>query len=360
MEKGGFECAYGSNFPDTMNNLNKGVLYWHLGSHGGHPDSGLFLFWDSGKDGPSRGCSGLQLPPGAAAAKETNPWRSYDWYLGSTEEPDTLSAEIHGIIPALLGNPNINGIARTAFDWAPAKKPVRDNINNLLAKIPIINKILSKGRLDTQDYYDGQICGAFVSTFGYSWYTGWALDDALENLHSMVFVTGVCLVGGKYMHTAMVRHGAVCQIIDPWSTSWYGCVWMQSMPRDIILGDTIGEAYNKGISHVGIIHIGNDEVSQQWWWDNAENVVYYGDPDLRMFVPSIEYSDANHWEQDDVQPIRYDEELDINGHMPFGATDYPHEKEPLTFLQQYLVLIIAIAAIMVLVIVAVCLPGKNK
>ncbi|MEA2055798.1 MAG: hypothetical protein U9O49_03075, partial [Candidatus Thermoplasmatota archaeon] len=127
-----------------------------------------------------------------------------------------------------------------------------------------------------------------------------------------------------------------------------------------ILGDTVGEAYNKGISHVGILHIGDVEEGPRFWWDNNENVLYYGDPDLRMFVPSTEYSDANHWEKDDVQPIRYDEELTINGHMPFGATDYPNEREPVTLLQEYLGIIVALAIIVALVIVFAVVSKKKK
>ncbi|EMR73555.1 hypothetical protein MBGDN05_00116 [Thermoplasmatales archaeon SCGC AB-539-N05] len=359
MERGGFEPAFSSTFVDTMNNLNEGVLYWFLASHGGHPNSGLLIFWDPEGEGAARGCSGIPLPPGAAAKKDINPWRSYDWYLGSTEEPDTLSAEIHGVIPAILGNPNINGLVRTAFDWGPAKKPIRDIINNFLAKVPIVNKVLPEGQLDTQDYYDGQICGALLSTLGYTWYSGWAVDDALDNIHSMVFLTGVCLTATKYAHLSIVRHGSVSQIIDPWPTSWYGSMWMQSVPRDMILGDTIGEAYNKGISHVGILYIGDDGDPPQWWWDTAENVCLFGDPDLRMFVPGTDYSDANYWERDDVQPIRYDAELSVDGHMPYGATDYPNEITPMPWMQ-YIWIIVAVALLATIAIMAFVFFKKQK
>jgi hypothetical protein len=351
MEKGGYGVAMCSNFPDTMDNLNEGVLYWYLASHGGHMDSGLLLFWDPTSEGKNRGCFGIPLPPGSAAKKDLNPWRSYDWYLGSTEEPDTISAEIHGIIPAIIGNPNINGLARTAFDWAPAKKPFRDVINNLLARIPVVNKLLSEGRLETQDYYDGQICGALVSTLGYTWYSGYAIDDALENIHSMVFLTGVCLTATKYAHLTMVRHGSVAQIIDPWPTSWYGTMWMQSIPRDIILGDTLGEAYNKGISHVGILYIGDNDGPPQWWWDSAENVCLFGDPNLRMFVPDQQYSDDNFWTKEEVEPLRYDADLDIDGHMPFGITGYPKKNVPQLLRFEYII------AIIVLVVVALTLTA---
>ncbi|MCD6237193.1 MAG: hypothetical protein J7K13_04500 [Thermoplasmata archaeon] len=358
MRKGGYGCAFGSSFTATVENLNRGVIYWYLASHGGHPSSGLMIFWDPIREGASRkGCMAMPPPLSTAAKKELNPWRSYDWYLGSTAEPDTMVAEIHGVIPALLGNPNINGILRTAFDWGPAIMPMRDNVANILAKIPLINRILPEWFIDTQDYHDGQICGSFLTTFGYTWYSGWALDDALKNLHSMVFLTGVCLTGTKYAHTAIVRHGSVAQVIDPWSTSWYGAVWMQSVPRDIILGNTVGEAVTKGLSHVGILYLDNDEYPHQWWWDTAENVLYYGDPNLRMYVPSTEYSDANHWEQKDVQPLSYDNNAYVDGHMLYGATSHPHASKVLPLVQ---IAIAAILAIAVIAGVAVALKGSKK
>ncbi len=359
LEKGGFECAYGSNFPATIDNVNSGVLYWHLGSHGGHADTGTFLFWDSENYGETVGCGGISLPPGAGAKKETNPWRAYDWYLGSTDEPDTLTVEIHGIIPALLGNPEMDGLLSTAFDWAPAKKPILDKIGTIAGAIPLIKRLAPEWLIDTQDYYDGQICSILLSTVGFNWYNGWTTDEALENLHSAVFTTGVCLSATKYLHTSIVRHGSVCQVIDPWPTSWYGCVWMQSIPRDIILGKTVGEAYNKGISHVGILPIGDVVEGPRFWWDNFQNVLYYGDPDLRMFVPSTEYSDNNNWKEEDTYPIRYDTELNLNGHMPFGATEYPNEREPKTLLQEYMLVIIVILAIIIL-LVAMSIISRRK
>ena len=141
------------------------------------------------------------------------------------------------------------------------------------------------------------------------------------------------------------------------ATSWYGCFWAQSIPRDIILGDTVGEAYLKGISHVGILYITDPP---QWWWDNSENVCFFGDPDLRAYVPSTEYSDANHWEKEDTKPLIYDAKISIDGHMPFGVTSYPNEKTPLTLWQQYQWLIVALLAIVILVITAIVLGRKKN
>ena len=158
------------------------------------------------------------------------------------------------------------------------------------------------------------------------------------------------------MHLAMIRHGSVFQVIDPWPTSWYS-YWDQTIPRDIILGDTIGEAYMKGISHVGILYATDPP---QWWWDITENVCFFGDPDLRAFVPNTQYSDANYWEKEDTKSLRYDEDVSIGGHMPYGATGYPHEKEPITFWQQYLWVIIALVVIVLLVIAMMFIGGWKK
>ena len=339
LEKGGYGNSFSTSFPAVVNNINNGVLLWCHFAHGLHPDGGTIQFWDDSNK------------------KDQNPWRMYEVYLGSTEEPDTLTIEIHGILPALLGNPNMNGIFRTALDWAPARMPIRDKISNFLSYIPIVNKIVPEGFLDTQDYYDGMIDTLLISMIGAVTKNGTDFDNALENMHSAGFIANSCLIATKYMHLTMMRHGSAFQIVDPWPTSWYGAVWTQSIPRDIILGDTVGEAYTKGLSHVGVLHITDPP---QWWWDNAENVIYFGDPDLRFFVPSTEFSDANYWEKEETLPIRYDSELAIKGHMPFGATEYPNEKQPKTLLQEYLPVILAIIAILILLILMVYISRNKK
>jgi hypothetical protein len=143
--------------------------------------------------------------------------------------------------------------------------------------------------------------------------------------------------------------------MDPWPTSWYGSVWAQSVPRDIILGDTVGEAFNKGISHVGILYLTEPP---QWWWDNSECVCYYGDPDLRMFVPTTDYSYNNHWVEEDTEPLRYNEYLSINGHTPFGATKYPNAKEGKYNISMFF--IIALIVIILIVVIAVFIYKKNN
>ena len=165
----------------------------------------------------------------------------------------------------------------------------------------------------------------------------------------------------KYMHIAMVRHGSVFQVIDPWKTSWYA-YWSLTMPRDIILGDTVGEAYVKGMSHVGILYLGDNGGPPQWWWDSAENVVYFGDPDLRMYVPDNDYSDANTWER--PQALVYDPEIEIDGHMPYGSTSYPHKMESRTFFEKIIWFVAAIIIILIGLAIAIIIkkkqPNKKK
>jgi hypothetical protein len=79
----------------------------------------------------------------------------------------------------------------------------------------------------------------------------------------------------------------------------------------------------------------------------------------QIFVPGTEYSDANHWEREDTMPLRYDEELSIDGHMPFGVTGYPHEKEQKSFLEKYL-LIIGLVIVLLLVIALVLIRKRKK
>jgi hypothetical protein len=106
-----------------------------------------------------------------------------------------------------------------------------------------------------------------------------------------------------------VRHGSVFQIIDPWLTSWYSAFAMNMFLRDVYYGYTVGQAYERGISHVGIEYLVDG-----WWWDIFENLVYYGDPDLTMFSPK------HAWDE----PASLPKDAVIGGHAPFGSRDHPH------------------------------------
>lgn len=70
-QKLGYDSVYTTNFPSTIENLNRGVLYWIEVMHGLQTDSGSISFWKDQK-------------------YETNPWRGYE-QGGSTENPDTLT-----------------------------------------------------------------------------------------------------------------------------------------------------------------------------------------------------------------------------------------------------------------------------
>jgi hypothetical protein len=236
------------------------------------------------------------------------------------------------------------------LDWALARHPIRDLLGKI-SSLPILRFFTPDWFEDTQDYYDGVIITVFLGRFGTSWYNGSQIDDALGNIHSTGISSVACLPAGKYLHLTMMRHGSVFQIMDPWATSWYSDVWQNGVPRGIALGKTIGEIYAEGISKVGILYISEPP---QWWWDLAENVCLYGDPDLRIWAPSTEYSTNNHWEASEVQMLRHEPGFHVGGHMPYGVTEYPNQFQP-NLLMEYIwvfaiVLIVLLTAVIFLVI----------
>jgi len=234
LERGGYSTAFTTSFDATIDNLNNGVILWIVNSHGANSDGGTLLFWDpQNKATSEEAMTGYPGLPFVGASKEPNPWRAYDWLLGSTEEPDTMTIEVNGIIPALLGNPDpkLPYIFRTALDWAPAKKPIMDKIGKI-ANLPLLRLFAPDWLKDTEDYYDGLIISSMLSKFGCSWYKGAAFNERLDNVHSTGLVFSPCLLAGKYFHLAMVRHGSSFQVIDPWATSWYSSFYLQTIPRD--------------------------------------------------------------------------------------------------------------------------------
>ena len=192
---------------------------------------------------------------------ERNPWRGYDGEGGNTANPDSVAMD-----------------KNTGADLIPG---VADGV---------IICIIQQGTQTTS-------------------FDGYDFDDSMENIHSVGFSAGSCLIANTLLHLSLVRHGGVFQVIDPWLTSWYVGFAIETFVRDIALGDTVGEAYAKSIGHVGILYLTN-----QWWWDIFENVVYYGDPDLRVYSP--EFS----WEQ----PEMFTGSM-VGGHALAGASDHPNE-----------------------------------
>jgi hypothetical protein len=198
----------------------------------------------------------------SATHNEKCPWRGYE-FTGCTREPDTfrMSKEI-GL-----------DVVRSVSD--------RDRDGVIIA---IVNQqgTVTKGGLE--------------------------FDKALTNVHSMGFNGGSCLIANTYLHLTMVRHGSVFQVIDPWLTSWYASFAMATFARGIALGYDIGSCYAEGIKHVGIGYL-----TDQWWWDIYENVIYYGDPNLRAWSPT------KGWDK----PIALKAGVSVNGHSPTGATSHP-------------------------------------
>jgi hypothetical protein len=408
LGKGGYSPAFSTSLDAVTHNLNQGVILWVHNSHGSDSRNGRTLFWDPITHFQKEAAKGsimaklalfklnrpsiakffggmmsanvasileavvggirqilpdLELPFNRInvlidmlgrsrtqitvplALQDDNPWRAYEWYMGSTEEPDTMSSDIHGILP--FTNLKFPGFPATGNSWVIARKPVRELLNNIIFR----NDPSRPFKVD--DLYDGIVATSGHAGWQLEFFNALEIEEKLENLHSMAMLTSICQTSNTYFHTMLVRHGSVCQVKDPWPTSWYSAVWMQSIPRDIALGYTVGEAYTRGINQVAASYISD---SPSWWWDELENVIYFGDPDLRLYVPGTEYSDANQWEKPDS--LKYDKDLSINGHTPFGATEYPHKKvqEPIPI--EYLLLILGI--IIYLVIMAAILSRRKK
>jgi hypothetical protein len=348
FNRGGFDVAMSTNFEKVTENLNKGCIIWLHASHGHQGGGGHTEFWN-----PSEAFT----TPGrfiAGAMKQENPVAGYDWYMGSTDEPDTMSMDVIGFIP--FTNIHLGIIPATGQDWGLARKPIREMLNK------IIFPKYKNFPFEVENLYDG-VTGSlgFTRRTIKSVYSP-EMDEKLENLHSLGFITNICQTANTYFQINLIRHGSVFQVEDPWATSWYATVWRETIPRDLALGYTMGEAYARGISHVGILYLGGagvDGSEPQWWWDTAESVVYYGDPDLRVFVPGTEYSDNNYWEQKDTVSLPYEKEYSINGHTPFGATEHPYEKGPKTFIDQNL-FVLVILAIIVILLVALLAMGRKK
>ncbi len=266
IEAAGYDTVYSTTFEETMENLNRGTLLWLEVMHGGHTNSGVVGWWDE------RG------------ATEKNPWRGYEEagiptgtntmrFRGATDDPDvvTMSKNVGLDITPGFGPPTSIGIIPERHDG-------------------VIIAIAQQGQTEYSE-------------------DGLMMDDALDNLHSMGFSAGSCLIANTYLHLMLVRHGSVFQVIDPWLTSWYSAFAMNMFVRDIYYGRTMGDAFERGISHVGIQYL-----TDGWWWDIFENLVYYGDPDLKIYSPK------NDW----AEPVSLEKGSVIGGHSPFGAKDHPN------------------------------------
>jgi hypothetical protein len=380
--KAGYSNVFSTNFEYVIENLNRGVLIWILNSHGDFHAGGNVGMWN----------------PESPYVYEENPWRAYEPVM---YKPGHLRTYIHWLFylyyEMLKDGFNLNiPLLKTISSLRPIKLqlfPERGSTDNpdvaaINPQLVYINKIwtpiksiiqmhdlwatqgviiyrdrilrplksLSQG-LPLINFYDGD-GKVTVSPRSGSWltqthYTGIDFDDNLENLHSMGVNTISCLPAATYLHLTWMRHGASYQIIDPWTTTDWSASWTQLIIKRYALGDTLGEAYEKGMRACG-----PQLLVGQWWWDIWENVCLFGDPNLRVYVPDTEFSDNNNWERPNL--LSFDESINLNGHMPFGATNYPNKKEIVTKIPFILILGIIVIILLIIVIVISLLPKKRN
>lgn len=350
--RAGYSNAFSTDFDITMENLNQGVISWNMVLHGFSGNGGILAWWAP---------SGNVLIDTVTGSKpyEVNPWRGYDMLWGSTEEPDsaTLNSKV-GFFTGLTGlgvpdaGPLRSGILKTGMDIVGAALPFPDNL-------PLLWMFSQR-----ENYFDGLIgpysFTAFAAKFHFD-HPATEVDDKLGNLHSMSFHAGSCLIGCSYLQIAMMRHGAVAQEIDPWVTSYWSGYAGQQTSRGYALGKTVGETFTDGIEEVGVKYIFEDDEDRTWWWDTSENIMMYGDPDLRIFVPNTKYDqlERNNWGIEEIKLLSYDTEFTAEGHMPFGATNHPHEKEMQNFLQKNLFVLIILVLIIILLLIAIGISRKK-
>jgi hypothetical protein len=365
-EKAGYSNCYSTNFDAAIDNLNKGVIMWMEACHGGNGNYGNLGFWDT--ESPY--------------IYEENPWRAYERPLisfGTIKEFTKYAPELFHE----MGLPSFNLLFRLAsilstpinlltVDWGSADDP-DVVVMNPQVPIPIFSDAFrvdfhikeSKGlslipiigRQFRVYGDDGVVIDPLLGGENVlSGRNGIMFDENLSNLHSCGLNAVSCLIAHTYLHTTFIRHGTPYQILDPWATSWYSSLWLHGIPRALALGKTIGQAYEEGMAEVGIQYL-----VDQWWWDLNENVIFYGDPDLRVWTPGTEYSSNNYWVKEDTRPILYDVDLMINGHMPFGATSYPNarEKQDLLFGMPIWFLALLIFLILFIIVIAVILRKKK-
>ncbi|RLF73165.1 MAG: hypothetical protein DRN55_04360 [Thermoplasmata archaeon] len=266
LEKIGYDHVQTTTFERTVENLNRGVIMWLEVMHGGHTESGVVGWWNPD------------------ANEERDPWRGYEEngipvsgdlqrLRGATDDPDVATMNKH-----------------IGLDVQPGFGPVTD-----AGIIP--------------ETHDGVVIALLQQRQTEYSNRGLQIDEALDNIHSMGFSAGSCLIANTYLHLSLVRHGSVFQVIDPWLTSWYSSFAMETFVKDIYYNYTVGEAYERGIAHVGIEYL-----LDAWWWDIFENLVFYGDPDLKVFSPMHAWG----------QPEALRSPVNIGGHTPFGAESHPN------------------------------------
>ena len=152
--------------------MNKGVILWIHSSHGTQAYGGRTYFWD-----PQNSFKNIPkiISKRAGAMKEYNPWRAYDWELGSTEEPDTMSMDMKGIIPYTNHNSFI--LPATGLDWVLARKPIRE----FLVNRPILGRFFSILFQNVDNLYDGVTGSVKYSKEPLAWKTAPEIEEHLDN-----------------------------------------------------------------------------------------------------------------------------------------------------------------------------------
>ncbi len=266
FEAAGYDNVFTTSTSTSFENLNRGAILWFEVMHGGSSRSGVVGFWEDSQ-------------------RESNPWRGYEenvlYLRGATDDPDVVTMNKHiGLDAQPSTGPRLpNGVIPETHDGI----------------------IIALAQQEQTNYVDGYM-----------------FDEYMDNIHSVGFSAGSCLIADTYLHLSMVRHGSVFQVIDPWLTSWYSAMAMNLFARGLNDGYTVGQAYEEGISHVGIEYL-----MDGWWWDIFENVVFFGDPNLKPFVPNLA------WEK----PVGLKGGKVVSGHSPYGAGEHPNTIEDTTLLE---------------------------
>jgi len=370
--RAGYDNVYSTSFDAAVENLNRGVIIWVENCHGWFGGGGKISMWDPNdpynkEKNPWRVYENIMLYPGNI--REFVRYIIYESYLlagksipsvisnglvkfhllpaiGSTENPDVACANPQKV---LINDIRLKLHLPIDFWAAHGIMLYRDRLKHPLQTIeeglPFVNIYQGDGKV---------IISPASGQVPMIWMTGIDFDNKLSNMHSCGINTISCYPAYTYLHLTWMRHGATYVIIDPWSTSDWAGIMTQILMKRFAMGDTIGQAHE-----LGMRTIGPEPIVGQSWWDTLENVELFGDPNLRVFVPSTDYSSNNNWQQSDTMPLIYNTDVSIDGHMPFGVTGYTNEKKPETFWQHYLWLIIVLILVMI-VVAAIAISRKKK
>jgi len=381
-KKAGYDSVFSANFDYITENLNEGVLLWVIDAHGYYSNGGMLGLWN----------------PDSPYVHEENPWRAYEPIMF---KPGHLRTYLHFLpyyyhmLFELVGqdetmlktlssiklikfqlfpeigstdNPDVALINPQLIYLNKAWTPIKDltfmhDLWGMTGVMIYRDRLLhplkaASDGLPLINWYNGDGKVTISPSSGYDltmrWRIAYDFDDALKNLHSAGINTISCLPANTYLHLTWMRHGATYQIIDPWTTTDWSATWQQMLIKSFAMGDTIGEAYEKGMRACG-----PEFPIDHWWWDLWENVELFGDPDLRVYVPNTEFSDKNHWAREDTKPLLCSAEPNIDGHTPFGAKNYPNEKEPKLWVDDNLFIITILGLIIILLIIMFVIIKKK-